>query len=357
MTASASPAAREKPFAERLLAWHAHHGRHDLPWQHPRTAWRVWVSEIMLQQTQVATAAPYFLRFMASFPTPAALACAHADDVLAMWSGLGYYSRARNLHAAAQRVMTEHDGEVPDDYDALVALPGIGPSTAAAICAQAFGQRRAILDANVKRVLARHAGVSGWPGSPAVARTLQAEADARLPDTRMADYTQAIMDLGASVCSARRPGCAQCPVGDDCRARIEERVAELPTPRPRRDRPERHAHLLLIQRGDGRIWLQRRPPAGIWGGLWAPPIVERADEAALHDLGVTADTDTPPAAVTHGFTHFIWHLQPLWCTPVAHPTPLLREPEGAWHTMGSARALGLPAPIRRLLHSLEEPPE
>ena len=345
----------EAAFADRLLSWFDQHGRHDLPWQHPRSPWRVWVSEIMLQQTQVATVTGYFDRFMARFPTPAAMAEASVDDVLALWSGLGYYSRARNLHAAAQRVAAEHGGEVPADFDALVALPGIGASTAAAICAQAFGQRHAILDANVKRVLARHAGVEGWPGRSPVTRQLQTEADARLPDTRLADYTQAIMDLGARLCTPRSPACPGCPVAADCVAHREQRTAELPAPKPRRQRPERSAFLLLIARDDGCIWLERRPPAGIWGGLWAPPIVEAADKASLAAMGLKPRQQPRPEPLRHGFTHFVWQLQPMPCAPVDNPVSL-REDLGAWHTIGGAQALGLPAPIRRLLESLEEPP-
>jgi A/G-specific adenine glycosylase len=348
-------AAAEAGFAGRLLAWFDRHGRHDLPWQHPRSPWRVWVSEIMLQQTQVATVIAYFERFMTRFPTPAAMAGASADEVLALWSGLGYYSRARNLHAAAQRVAREHGGEVPADFDALLALPGIGASTAAAICAQAFGQRRAILDANVKRVLARHAGVEGWPGRSPVTRRLQAEADARLPERRLADYTQAIMDLGARLCTPRNPSCAECPVAADCVAHRERRTTELPAAKPRRGRPERSAFLLLIAREDGCIWLERRPPAGIWGGLWAPPIVEAADAASLAAMGLRPRQQPPPEPLRHGFTHFVWQLQPLPCAVIDSPAGL-REDRGAWHTISDAQALGLPAPIRRLLESLEEPP-
>lgn len=348
-------AAADASFAGRLLNWFDHYGRHDLPWQHPRSPWRVWVSEIMLQQTQVSTVIGYFERFIARFPTPTAMADASVDDVLALWSGLGYYSRARNLHAAAQRVATEHGGKVPADFNALVALPGIGASTAAAICAQAFGQRHAILDANVKRVLARHAGVEGWPGRSPVTRRLQAQADARLPDVRLADYTQAIMDLGARLCTPRKPACPECPVAADCRAHREQRTAELPAAKPRRERPERSAFLLLVAREDGCIWLERRPPAGIWGGLWAPPIVEAADEASLAAMGLRARQQPSPEPLRHGFTHFVWRLQPLPCAVIDRPAGL-REEQGGWHTIGEAQALGLPAPIRRLLESLEEPP-
>ena len=343
-------------FAERLLGWHALHGRHDLPWQHPRSAWRVWVSEIMLQQTQVTTVIGYFDRFMARFPTPQALADAAADDVLALWAGLGYYSRARNLHAAARQVRDQHGGIIPGDYEGLLELPGIGPSTAAAICAQAYGQRHAILDANVKRVLARHAGVTGWPGQTRIARRLQQEADARLPEAQLADYTQAIMDLGASVCAPRRPQCPLCPVREDCRARIEDKAETLPTPRPRRDKPERRARLLLIRDpAEGRLWLERRPPSGIWGGLWAPPILEDFDRAALVQRGVELMACEAPATLSHSFTHFTWHLEPVYCVPMAQQPYAIREHDGQWHTMRDALQRGLPAPIRRLFERLEEP--
>lgn len=353
---TSSAALHQVAFADRLLHWHALHGRHDLPWQHPRSAWRVWVSEIMLQQTQVTTVIGYFDRFMARFPAPNALADASADEVLVLWAGLGYYSRARNLHTAARLVRDRHDGTVPADYDALLALPGIGPSTAAAICAQAYGQRYAILDANVKRVLARHAGVEGWPGRTEVSRRLQQEADARLPYDRLADYTQAIMDLGAGPCAPRSPDCPKCPVSEDCRARLEGRAAQLPTPRPKRVKPERRARLLLIHDPvRARLWLERRPPSGIWGGLWAPPILETFDAEALAERNLCVLDAESPDTVSHSFTHFTWHLEPVYCQPSAQHPNAVHESDGQWHTMEEALQRGLPAPIRRLFERLEEP--
>jgi len=316
----------------------------------------VWVSEVMLQQTQVTTVIGYFDRFMARFPAPTALADGAADDVLALWAGLGYYSRARNLHAAAKQVRDQHGGVVPTDYDTLLTLPGIGRSTAAAICAQAYGQRHAILDANVKRVLARHAGVEGWPGRTDVARRLQQEADARLPDDRLADYTQAMMDLGASLCGSRTPDCANCPVHADCRAYIGGRTGELPTPRPKKAKPERRARLLLIHEpGHGRLWLERRPPSGIWGGLWAPPIIETFRPEVLAERGLHVLDREPPAPLAHSFTHFVWHLEPVYCQPAVQQAHAVNEGNGQWHTMDSALQRGLPAPIRRLFERLEEP--
>lgn len=346
MQTTAGMTTRADPFAARLLDWHARHGRHDLPWQHPRTPWRVWVSEIMLQQTQVVTAIPYFERFMARFPEVQDLAIASADDVMAYWSGLGYYARARNLHRAAQQVVEKHGGRVPDTHAELHALPGIGPSTASAICAQAFDQAYAVLDANVKRVMARHAGIDGWPGSTLVTQALQREADARLPKSQLVDYTQAIMDLGATLCRARRPDCARCPVAADCHAHRHGLTHQLPAAKPRRERPQRHGYLLLANDRKGRIWMQRRPPTGIWGGLWAPPIVEQLTDAATH--GLMTEGHSAGDALTHQFTHFSWHLQPVQAHRDANATEL-QDATGDWLTIEAALQRGLPAPVRRLL--------
>jgi A/G-specific adenine glycosylase len=342
------------PFAQRLLRWFDIHGRHDLPWQHPREPYRVWLSEIMLQQTQVAAVIPYFERFVARFPDLASLARAPVDDVLAQWSGLGYYARARNLHRCAQRVVAEHGGRFPRSLDALTALPGIGRSTAAAILAQAWGERAAILDGNVRRVLARHAAVDGWPGDPRVQRQLWALAESRLPDDRLADYTQALMDLGATVCTTRRPACAQCPVADDCTVRLQDAVARYPQARPRRTRPRRQARLLLAYDGHGALLLERRPPVGIWGGLWCPPLLDdarlaSAEASALLDRASDIET-LPPIA--HGFTHFELELQPLRLR--VEPLAALAEPDRQrWVAPEEILSLGLPAPIRKLLASLK----
>src|SRR5690606_8097985 len=260
-TASSSRARTDgvNDFARRLLAWFDRCGRHDLPWQRDRRPYAVWVSEIMLQQTQVATVIPYFERFVARFPDVEVLAEASLDDVLALWSGLGYYARARNLHRAAQLVVERYGGDLPDSLDELMALPGIGRSTAGAILAQAHGVRAPILDGNVKRVLARHAGIEGWPGEREVEQTLWAIADERTPSERVADYTQAIMDLGAMLCTRRRPACTVCPVVEDCRAcrlGIQER---LPSPRPKRERPRRRRMMLVVRDSQGRVLLERRP--------------------------------------------------------------------------------------------------
>jgi A/G-specific adenine glycosylase len=338
-----------RSFAERLLAWFDLHGRHDLPWQHPRTPYRVWLSEVMLQQTQVATVVPYFERFVQRFPDIATLAAAELDAVLALWSGLGYYSRARNLHRAAQTCVMQHAGELPRSLDALTSLPGIGRSTAAAILAQAHGDRLAILDGNVKRVLARHAGVEGYPGSPAVERALWALAEARLPDARLRDYTQALMDFGATCCTPRRPGCGGCPLRVDCVARTSGREAELPTPRPRRALPERNVTMLVAIDGEGRILFERRPPTGIWGGMLGLP--EFADGAgllaALPRFGRARSAPQAAASYRHVFTHFKLDIRTLLVElePGAGVADSARE----WHASSRIADLALPTAIRRVL--------
>ena len=325
-------------FASRLLRWHAAHGRHDLPWQHPRSAYRVWVAEVMLQQTQVATVIPYYERFLARFPDVAALAAAGLDEVLARWSGLGYYARARNLHRAAQQIVEQHAGEFPRDFEAVVALPGIGRSTAGAILAQAFGARHPILDGNARRVFARHAGVRGWPGEPKVTARLWQAAEQRLPASRLADYTQAVMDLGATLCTSRAPRCAECPVAIDCVARAQRAVERIPAPRPRRARPQRVSKLLLIENARGELLLERRPERGIWGGLWCPPVaMPRALKARV--IGRLP-------AIHHAFTHYDLELRPVRVRASATPRP------GDWVKLRALSRYGLPAPVRKLLMTL-----
>lgn len=344
-------------FSQRLLKWFDVHGRHDLPWQEPRTPYRVWLAEIMLQQTQVAAVIPYFQRFVARFPDLATLAAAPADDVLQHWAGLGYYARARNLQRAAQLIVSEHGGEFPRDIEAVTALPGIGRSTAGAILAQAHGQRHAILDGNVKRVLSRWAGIAGWPGEAAVAEQLWACSERLLPETRLADYTQALMDLGASLCSARKPRCGDCPLAADCRAHLEGRTAELPGAKPKarkKARPQREAWLIVAGDAQGRWLLEQRPGVGIWGGLWCPPVVDLAEDwaAALqqrHGLRLEAvQADTP---IDHAFSHYDLRLHPLrGRLAAAQVTAAVRESiPHAWHHPAelSAGVVALPAPIAR----------
>jgi len=341
---------RLQPFADRLLAWWDRHGRHDLPWQHPRTPYRVWVSEIMLQQTQVVTVIPYFERFVQRFPDLPALAEAPLDEVLAAWSGLGYYARARNLHAAAQRCVERHGGELPDTPEALAELPGIGLSTANAIVSQAFDRPLPILDGNARRVLARHAAVPGWPGKPAVTALLWHEAEARLPSNRGADYTQAVMDLGAGLCTRTDPGCGECPVAGDCRALALGEVALFPEPKPASKIRAQNVFMLLARRADGAVLLERRPPAGIWGGLWCLPESVSAEMLAAR-FGLAADGLEPQPEITHRLTHRLLRIRPL--TANAQPDPrFLAEDNLAWQPKLAWEELGLPKPVLDLLRAL-----
>jgi A/G-specific adenine glycosylase len=340
------------PFAERLVAWQREHGRHDLPWQRTRDAYRIWLSEVMLQQTQVAVVLPYYERFLASFPDVRALADASIDRVLEHWSGLGYYRRAHHLHAAAKAIVERHGGVFPRDVDAIAALPGIGRSTAAAIAAFALGTRAAILDGNVKRVLARHRGIEGFPGSPAVDRALWAAAEATLPGDGIEAYTQGMMDLGATVCT-RKPACLVCPVNADCIARMKGRIEALPTPRPSKSLPQRAVRVLVVERGD-RILFERRPPSGIWSGLFSLPEMALEDDV-LDVVRQRFHVDATPVAsiapVTHGFTHFMLTLHPQRLRVSQWPT-LSDATEHTWLTRADAVAAALPAPIKRLVRGL-----
>ena len=317
--------------ASRLLRWHAKNGRHDLPWQHPRTPYRVWVSEVMLQQTQVATVIGYFERFVARFPDVRALADAPLDDVLALWEGLGYYSRARNLHRAARLC----GGELPDSLDGLVALPGIGRSTAGAILAQAHGARVAILDGNVKRVLARYHAVDAPIEAPATLRVLWAHAESHLPRKRLADYTQAVMDLGASVCARSAPRCDGCPLAGDCAALRDGLTNLIPRPRAKRALPERSVFWLLHADDAGRVLVERRAPSGVWGGLWSLP------EASVAPRGATE-----LASIDHTFTHFRLRARPLL---IPAPRARIADDDSRWVTRAESRAIGMPKPVRALL--------
>ena len=341
--------------AERLLAWWRAHGRKDLPWQRDPSPYRVWVSEIMLQQTQVATVIPYFERFMARFPDLRSLAGAGEDEVLHLWSGLGYYARARNLRRAAQEVLARHGGELPRDIGALQALPGIGRSTAGAILALAHGDRHPILDGNVKRVLARYHAVEGWPGGAAVERELWVLAERHTPCREVAAYTQAMMDLGATLCTRARPQCASCPLAADCRARAEGRQEELPAPRPRRVRPLKKSRMLILTDGPS-VLLERRPAAGIWGGLWSFPELPEGEEAAAwcrQALGLGIGEVEPWAPVRHGFTHFELEIQPLHAVVRKNRAMALAEgPARVWHDTRTSEARGLAAPVQRLLERL-----
>ncbi len=337
-------------FAVRVLAWFDAHGRKHLPWQQEPTPYRVWISEIMLQQTQVATVIPYYERFMQRFPDVCALADAQEDDVLHHWAGLGYYARARNLHAAAKRIRDEFDGEFPRDFERVAALPGIGRSTAGAILSLACNQRHAILDGNVKRVLARFAAIDGWPGQSAVQNALWQLAENLLPDGRHGNYNQAMMDLGATVCTRSRPHCDACPLAEDCVAHRESREAEFPARKPRRTLPERHADMLLLEYR-GHILLQKRPPAGIWGGLWSLPETEDA-QRWLAEHNVRAAHDVLPS-LTHTFSHFRLHIRPVHVR-LANPPANVSDAESGWYDAAALPPLGLAAPVKKILERFAE---
>jgi A/G-specific adenine glycosylase len=342
----------EHSFAHRLIAWQKIHGRHDLPWQ-VTDPYRVWLSEVMLQQTQVTSVLAYYARFLERFPTLETLAAASDEAVLAVWSGLGYYSRARNLHKAAQKVINEFGGRFPDHQEQIETLPGVGRSTAAAIAAFAFGRREAILDGNVKRVLTRAFGIAGFPGDKKIENQLWELAERLLPQQDIAAYTQGLMDLGATVCSRGKPACTVCPMVDACVAARESRTAELPTPRPKKAQPTRDTLMLMLQH-QGQIWLERRPPSGIWGGLWSLPEFDSslAVERWLAEMG---DAECLPAwpELEHVFTHYRLIITPQPAHLLA--TSATRVGEGAsgrWWLLAEALDAGLPAPVKRLLQRL-----
>ena len=340
-------------FANTLLAWFDRDGRHDLPWQHPRTPYRVWLSEIMLQQTQVQTVIPYYLRFLEALPTLPDLAAAHTDQVHALWAGLGYYARARNLHKAAQVCVERHGGELPADLEQLTALPGIGRSTAGAILAQAHGLRFPILDGNVKRTLCRYHGIGGWPGGSAVEKQLWTIAEQHLPQARMADYTQAIMDFGATLCTRHDPACVLCPLQDGCVARREGLVEQLPEAKPGKPLPERRTLMLLMRDSRGHVLLARRPATGIWSGLWSLPEAGDHDEArafVARHAGADFDAAQSLPLIEHTFSHYRLHIEPLgW--RIAEPGVALHD-DHRWQPFDQLADVGLPAPVKKLLGSL-----
>ena len=358
-------------FAQALLAWFDQHGRHQLPWQQRRHAYPIWISEIMLQQTQVATVLNYFPRFIDRFPTLPQLAAAPLDAVLTLWSGLGYYQRARNLHACAQRVVAEYGGQLPPDITQLAALPGIGRSTAGAILALAHDQRHPILDGNVRRVLCRYYAIAGWPGRAAVQRRLWQLAEQHTPMQRVAAYTQAMMDLGATLCRRSQPACHRCPLADGCAAHATGSEQHYPEPKPRRTLAQKTTTMLLLQRQDGALLLQQRPPVGIWGGLWSLPewsgSLAGDSESALvahcqQQFGCTPQQIESLPPFRHTFTHFHLDITPLLLqlssSPIvaARHSAVLESPPQQWYKPDSFSQLGMPAPVRRLLSQLMEHP-
>jgi A/G-specific adenine glycosylase len=343
-------------FAQRLLAWFKVHGRHTLPWQINPTPYRVWVSEVMLQQTQVATVIPYYVSFMARFADIEALAAAPLDEVLHLWTGLGYYARARNLQACAKVLVAKHGGGFPNRLEEVMALPGIGRSTAGAILALSRGQHHPILDGNAKRVLARAFGIAGDPGSKAVLTALWQQAEACTPDQYVAAYTQAIMDLGATVCTRARPACTLCPMNTSCVAALEGRQMELPGRKLKRTRPSREATLLIAQTGSNgstAVLLERRPHSGLWGGLWSPPqFPSEADALAwcAREFG-DANESEALSPIDHAFTHFDLRLKPLLVRG-RHRLTVLDGEDRLWYQLDAPPRVGLPQPILQLFERL-----
>jgi A/G-specific adenine glycosylase len=355
-------------FSARLIAWQEQHGRHDLPWQNTTDPYRIWVSEIMLQQTQVTAVIPFYQRFMERFPTIAALAAAPADEVMAYWSGLGYYARARNMHKAAQTVIAQNLTQLPTDPFELQKLPGIGRSTAAAIAAFSAGYRAAILDGNVKRVLARHFAIPGFPGTKVVENKMWVLAESLLPENNIQPYTQGLMDLGATICTRSSPKCSRCPLSDTCCALSLNRIHQFPEPRPSKPRVERDARAWLIRRGSGarlseqnihgssepeEFLLEQRPPSGIWGGLWCLP------ENLCPELEAHLLIEKQSHRIEHSFTHFklfltIQKAQWMGAHDLHHFTVEERgQTLRKWFTLDEALGAGLPAPIRKLLQDLK----
>jgi A/G-specific adenine glycosylase len=345
-----------EPFAQRLLKWFSLHGRHTLPWQIDPTPYRVWVSEVMLQQTQVTTVIPYYARFMARFPGIDALASAPLDEVLHLWTGLGYYARARNLQACAKTLMTRHGGDFPTGLEEVMALPGIGRSTAGAILALSRGQRYPILDGNAKRLLARVFGIAGDPSSKTTLAALWRQADACTPERDVAAYTQGVMDLGATVCTRARPACTECPLRAHCVAALEGRQMELPGKKLKRHRPSREATLLIAQTGGNgytAVLLQRRPASGLWGGLWSPPQFANERDAlawCAREFGEANEAETL-APIDHAFTHFDLRLKPLLVRG-RQKLAVLDADDRLWYRLEAPPRVGLPQPILELLQRL-----
>jgi A/G-specific adenine glycosylase len=351
-------------FAKQLLTWFDQYGRKDLPWQQDINPYRVWVSEIMLQQTQVATVIDYYQRFMQRFPDVETLARAPLDDVLHLWTGLGYYARARNLHKSAQAIVEQHHGHFPETQSELEALPGIGRSTAGAIRAISMHQQATILDGNVKRVLTRFHAIAGYPGKTDVARELWQQADEHTPKQRTADFTQAIMDLGATLCTRRKPNCSICPLAAECSARINNTVADFPASKPKVAKPVREARFFVLSLTNKATLLEQKPLNGLWGGLWTPPERDRSTSADtfLKELQIGAaqiERQHIAPVFRHTFTHFHLDIEPVYITLSELPDGYVGEDTRRWvnpeHINGENQAIGLSAPAVKLLASLKEP--
>ena len=339
------------PFAKTLLKWFGVHGRKNLPWQKSITPYRVWLSEIMLQQTQVETVIPYFNRFVKAFPNFKQLNTAKPDDVLHLWAGLGYYARARNLHKCAQTVVTQFNGKMPSSVEELISLPGIGRSTAGAIVSIAYEKPAPILDGNVKRVLARYHAIQGWPGNKAVEDALWKKAVQHTPRERCRDYTQAIMDLGATLCTRSSPDCPACPFKRTCKGLKQGLVNELPGKKPKKALPVKQIQMLLIKNKLGEILLEKRPPHGIWGGLWSLPELDLETDSHTHCLtrfGKTGSLETLPA-MRHTFSHYHLDISPVLLTLSKPLTGVTENNLRLWYNMENPPSVGLAAPVKKLL--------
>lgn len=341
-------------FSQRILAWFDQHGRKDLPWQQHKTSYSVWISEIMLQQTQVTTVIPYYQRFMQSFPDVRALAAAAQDEVLHHWTGLGYYARARNLHKAAITIVSEHAGIFPHTLEQVMALPGIGRSTAAAILSLAHKQHHSILDGNVKRTLGRHAAIEGWPGNKAVETQLWELADSLTPPQRTDDYNQAMMDMGATLCTRSSPACTRCPVAEDCQGFKLGRPTDFPGKKAKKTIPVRSTFMLIPQ-WQNNVLLYKRPPSGIWGGLWGFYQIEQLEELKKQsgELGLSEFSLEFLLPFRHTFSHFHLDIQPLLLFMSQAPSSTqVQDNQQVWYDLNQPPALGLAAPTQQILASL-----
>ncbi|MFB2733688.1 A/G-specific adenine glycosylase [Shewanella mangrovisoli] len=353
-------------FATRIVNWYDNHGRKTLPWQQDKTPYRVWVSEIMLQQTQVATVIPYYQRFMARFPDVLALANAPDDEVLHHWTGLGYYARARNLHKAAKMIRDLYQGQFPTDFEQVLALPGIGRSTAGAVLSLSLGQHHPILDGNVKRVLARHGAIAGWPGQKPVEEQLWQLTEQLTPEQDIQKYNQAMMDIGASICTRSKPNCAACPVAVDCKAQLMGRQTDFPGKKPKKTIPEKAAWMLVLLK-DNQVFLAKRPPAGIWGGLWCFPefSTQAALNAELEAQGYHAAQLEPLIGFRHTFSHFHLDIQPMLLNLDSQANgynkqtsgmqsvgTVMEQNQSLWYNINQPSKVGLAAATERVLANL-----
>ncbi|MBL1292487.1 MAG: A/G-specific adenine glycosylase [Thiotrichales bacterium] len=347
----------ETTFSGRLLTWFDKHGRKDLPWQN-QSPYQTWVSEIMLQQTQVKTVIPYYLRFIKRFPTVEKLASATTNEILHHWSGLGYYARGRNLHKASQTICQQYDGELPNTIDELIDLPGIGRSTAGAVLSLSKNQRQPILDGNVKRVLARCFAIPGWPGKRDVEQRLWQISEQETPTQRVADYTQAVMDLGATVCTRSKPSCHSCPMANICLAHKTNEMALYPGKKPKKNLPEKHTVMLLLRNEKSEILLQQRPPSGIWGGLWCFPQCEINNDIqswCKKHLGLSINNTVTGNSFSHTFSHYRLHITPIYAKSGKTTHSVMETAPQLWYNRQQPQSLGLAAPVSKLLRQLDQP--